>query len=52
MSKEETFILIVNGENSCAAYNFLLETVFFFFHDSSVNEKLKRTAFILNKNLL
>ncbi len=35
MSKEETFIRIVNIENS----KLLLETLIFF-HDSSVNKKL------------
>jgi len=43
---QETFLIMINVENSCAA------SCFCWNHDSMMNRKFKRTAFIWNRNLL
>ncbi len=44
---QETFLIIINVENSCAAQYFFVKTVIhLIFQDSQMNRKFERTAFI------
>ncbi len=49
---QETFLIIINFENSCAATYFLWKLWHFIFQDSSMNRNFKTSAFIWNRNLL
>ncbi len=47
---QETFLIIINVENSCTTQYFFVETVIhLIFKDPLMNRKFKRTAFIIIK---